>query len=188
MSLGVEIVLKSRSQSGVTLIELVVAIAILAILAVLAAPSFSDFAERQALKGAANNIVGVIVLAKEEAAKRDKLVRVEFHALGSGVCVGAVLGTGSCDCSAGKCPLASSGESARDVKRVTLVGTPSFGSDAGFVIDPKTGGLLDFADTGSVQLETSRGYGVTVNVNAMARANVCVPSGKKDLPGVKPCS
>lgn len=180
--------LKSRSQSGITLIELMVTIAVLAILAVLAAPSFSDFAERQALKGTANNIVGVIVLAKEEAAKRDQAVRVEFHALGSGVCAGAVLGTTACDCSAGTCPLASSGGSVRDVKRVNLVGTPSFGSDAGFVIDPKTGGLLDIGDTGSVQLETSGGYGVTVNVNAMARANICVTSGKKGLPGVKPCA
>lgn len=180
--------LNSRSQSGVTLIELVVAIVIIAILAVLAAPSFTEFAERQALRGAADNIVGVIGQAKEEAAKRDQPVRVEFHALGPGVCAGAIIGTASCDCSTGKCPLASSAESERDLKRVTLGGAPIFGGDAGFVIDPKTGGMLDIADTGFVQLETSKGYGVRVNVNAMARTSVCVPAGKKDLAGVKPCA
>ena len=92
--------LKSKKQSGVTLIELAVTMIVLAILVVMAAPSFSDFAERQAIKGAANSIVGVIAQAQEEAAKRDQPVRVEFHTLGTaGVCVGAIVGTAACDCS-----------------------------------------------------------------------------------------
>ena len=179
---------KPRKQSGVTMIELVIVVVVIAIMAVLAAPSFSDFAQRQAIKGTAESIIGVIAEAKTEAARRDQPVRVEFHALGEGVCAGAILGSVACDCSKEECPLASSAESTRDLKNVTLSGTPLFGKDAGFVIDPKTGTLLDFADTGSVDLQTSRGYYVRVSVNAMARADVCVPSGKKDLPGVKPCA
>lgn len=177
-----------RHQSGVTLIELAITIVVLAVLATLAAPSFTAFLQRQAIKGAAENIVSVIAQAKEEATKRDREVRVEFSPLGEGVCAGAILGSTACDCSDSACPLASSAQSERDLKGVTLSGDIKFGDGTGFTIDPKTGTLVDFGETGSVQLETSLGYTIQVNVNAMARASVCNPSDEKALPGVKPCA
>ena len=179
-----------RNQSGVTLVELMVTIAVLAILVTLAAPSFTDFAERSALRGAADNVVGVIAAAKEEAIKRDRLVRVDFKAVTTGFCVGAVVVAGAsaagCDCSAASCAVASYPESARDLHRVTMTGSPVFGADAGFVIDPKTGTLVDLSDGGEIVLGTSRGYAATVRVNAMGRASICTP-GAKGLAGVKAC-
>lgn len=167
-----------------------VTIAVLAILVTLAAPSFADFAERSALRGAADNVVGVIAAAKEEAIKRDRLVRVDFKAVGDGFCVGAgvvtTLTETGCDCSAVTCPVASFPASGRDLKRVTMTGSPVFGSGAGFVIDPKTGTLADFSDGGAIVLATTRGYAATVRVNAMGRASICTP-GVKGLPGVKAC-
>lgn len=176
-----------RNQSGVTLIELMVTIAVLAILVTLAAPSFVDFAERSALRGAADNVVGVIAAAKEEAIKRDQWVRVDVKQVGSGFCVGAaVVTTGTattgCDCSAASCPVASYPENERDLHRVTMTD----GADEGFVIDPKTGTLADFGDGGEIELGTSRGYAATVRINAMGRASICTP-GDKGLPGIKAC-
>lgn len=178
-----------RNQSGVTLIELMVTIAVLAILVTLAAPSFVDFAERSALRGAADNVVGVIAAAKEEAIKRDRWVRVDVKQVGSGFCVGAAMvadGTATtmdgCDCSAATCPVASYPEKARDLHRVTMTD----GAGEGFVIDPKTGTLADFGDGGEIVLGTSRGYAATIKINAMGRASICSP-GDKGLAGVKAC-
>lgn len=184
-----ETVHTASSQQGVTLLELIVTIAVLAILVTLATPSLKDFAERQAIKGAAENIVSVIAQAKEEAVKRDKPVRVEFTAWGEGVCVGAIEGSATaCDCSNNTCPLVSSAESERDLKRIRLGSAPAFGGSSFFVIDPKTGTLLDPGATGSLQLTTDGGYTVQISVNAVARPSICVPSGDKALPGVQPCA
>lgn len=185
---GQSAVRRYSDQTGVTLVELVITIAVLAILVAIASPSLSDFAERQAIKGAAETIVSVVAQAKEEAIKRDKPVRVDFAKMGAGICVGAIEGTAPCDCSAGTCPIVTSAESSRDLKRVSLGADPKFGADAGFVIDPKTGTLLDPGDSGSLDLTTQLGYTVRISVNVVARPSVCVPAGDKTIPGVKPCA
>jgi len=180
-------VISQSRQFGVTLIELVVGIAVLAILATLAAPSFVEFAERQALRGAVDNISAAVATAKEEAIKRDSRVRVDFRVMGAAVCIGATTDIGGCDCSAAACPLVTYPERERDLKRVTLVGTPVFGTDTGFVIDPKTGALEELSDAGAVELGTSKGYGATLRVNAMGRVSLCTPAGRKGLSGVATC-
>lgn len=178
---------RPESQTGVTLVELVVTIAVLAILVALAAPSFRDFAERQALRGAADGIVNVVALAREEAAKRDQSVRVQFSVLGSAVCAGAAVGTAACDCSKGTCPIGASADRAADLQAISA-SLPTFGDDAGFIIDPKTGALLDFGDVGSFELTSKLGYVLQLNVGPMGRVTYCVPADKKQFAGVKPCA
>lgn len=167
-----------------------VAIAVLAILVAMAAPSFSDFAERSALRGAADSMVAAVGAAKEDAIKRDRLVRVDFVAMGDSVCMGAqavatAAGTG-CDCSAQVCDVIQYPERERDMRRVSLVGAPSFGSGSGFVIDPRTGMLEQLANPGSVTLATSKGYQIRLRVNVAGRVSLCTP-GDKGLPGVASC-
>lgn len=181
-----------RIQTGVTLVELLVTIAVLVILVALAAPSFSDFAERNALRGVADNVVATIGSAREEAIKRDSLVRVEFKAVGAeGFCVGAAAVTtasaAGCDCSSTTCPVASFPSAQRDLRQARLADTPAFGTDTAFVIDPKTGTLENIADAGSIQLDSRNGYGVGVQVNAMGRASLCTPSGKKAIGSYGAC-
>jgi len=175
----------SRTQAGVTLIELMVTIAVLAILIMLAAPSFAEFSERTALRGAADNVVSVVAAAKEEAIKRDSLVRVDFKTVDTGFCIGAATvasaGAAGCDCSAANCPVGSYPSNPEDLHGVRLVSAPVFGADTAFVIDPKTGMLSDVSDAGSVEFDTSRGYGVVVQVNASGRTSFCTPSGKKAI-------
>lgn len=175
-----------RQIQGVTLIEMVVTILVLAIILAYAIPSYRDLSERRALQGVANGIVSSVVAAKEEAIKRDQVVRVQFSTLGKGVCVGATVAA-SCDCStAGSCPLAVFPASAKELRMVETKTAPAFvGSGTGFSIDPKTGMLNDPTNTGEVELQTSLGYAVKVRVNAMARPRICA-SGK-DMPGVKKC-
>jgi type IV fimbrial biogenesis protein FimT len=176
---------------GFTMVELMVTLAVLAILTAMALPSFRDFAERAWLRGAADNIASVIGAAKEESIKRDALVKIDFKAVGTGFCVGAAtVATASatgCDCSATTCPVAAYPANTAELHAVRLVGTPTFGSDSAFVIDPKTATLADIADTGGIELDVPRGYGIKELVNAMGRVSTSTPSGKKSLSGVNAC-
>lgn len=177
-----------RVNRGVTLIELIVALTVLAIIIALALPSFRDFAERRAVLGLANGFVSAIGLAKEEAIKRDQEVRLDFNDFGAGVCVGASLASDApCDCSAGACPLGAYPTEERELRMVSLEGSPDFGGDSSFAVDPKTGMLSDMDDNeGTVEFVTPLGYGITIEMNAMVRPRMC-SSGSKPLPGMRAC-
>ena len=188
-------------QTGVTLIELMVSIAVLAILLALAVPSFTEFRERQALRGAADNFVAAIGLAKQESVKRDAWVCVDFKPLSatSGVCLGAktvssgtAAASDGCDCATtpAGCDVTVFPNTGSELRRVELVADSlKFDdSDTGFVIDPKTAMLTDEDHTGGFQLKTFRGYQVAVNLNLLGRPVVCTPSdAAKSLPGVASC-
>lgn len=183
-------------QSGFTLTELVITIVVLAVLAVVSVPNYVELRERQALRGAAENFQVAVSLAKQEAIKRGEMVRVEFHPVGDGVCVGAVVvedaDDDGCDCSADSCSVAAFPQTPGDtgeLRGVTLDGDVLFGADGdGFVIDPRTGTLFDVGDTGGFALATARGYEVAVDVNVMARASLCTPAeADKSLAGVGAC-
>lgn len=181
--------IESRRARGVTLIELVVTIAVLAILVMLATPSFRDLAERKALQGVAEGVVGLIGTAKEEATKRDTGVRVQFSALGGGVCAGAnLVSEDPCDCAvASSCSIGRFPDSANDLRMVTTKTAPSFGTGTSFVIDPKTATLEDPAAAGLLELETPKGYAVQLSVNAVARPRYC-SSGTRPMTGVESCT
>lgn len=177
----------SPRGQGFTLIELMVTIAVLAIIMGLALPSFREFLDRSALRGAADAVVSVIGDAKQEAIKRDRFVNVRIKPMTGGFCVGAQeVATGmttGCDCAAAVCGITEFPAVAGDLKGVTLVGTPDFG----FAFDPRTGTLATPGQAGSVDLQGGSGYRVRVQINAMGRANLCAPSGGKTLFGVGAC-
>lgn len=71
-------------QSGVTLVELVIALAILAIIATLALPSFQTMIENQRLRTAAESMLNGLQLARAEAIRRNARVRFVMDAAGPG--------------------------------------------------------------------------------------------------------
>jgi type IV fimbrial biogenesis protein FimT len=176
-------------SEGVTLIELVVTIGVLAIIVAFAVPSYQDLSQRRALQGVANGIMSAIATAKEEAIKRDAVLRVQFSDFGGGLCVGVNSDDTPCDCAtAGSCPVVGYPSETRELRMVTTKTAPAFtGSGKGFSIDPKTGMLTDPVNTGEMELQTPMGHAVKIRVNAMVRARMC-SSGTKPMPGVKPCA
>jgi prepilin-type N-terminal cleavage/methylation domain-containing protein len=180
-----------RRVAGFTLIELVVAIAVLAILAVLVIPSFADFRDRAALRGAADQLTTFWGDARFEALRRDSLVKVGFNTTSGGaMCIGAQTTTDpadddACDCfTAGACNVGAYPAVQTDWKRIRPEGQPTLGDTDGddngvAVIDPKRGTLTQSGDAGRMSLQgTSEGrpYRLDVVIDRNGRAIQCEPS------------
>lgn len=181
----------SRSL-GFTLIELMVAIAVLAILAVLAVPTFMDFRQRSAIRGASDQIVTFWGNARFEALRRDSSVKVGFRSSGANFCIGAEQTSDpadntACDCfTAGDCDVSSYPGAQGDWNRVRVASNPTLGDDDGSsaigvaVIDPKRGGLTQAADAGAILLRSPAGgsldYRINVVIDRNGRAFQCEPA------------
>lgn len=177
---------------GFTLIELMVAIAVLAILAVLAVPSFLDFRQRSAVRGAADQVVTFWGNARFEALRRDAPVKVGFRSSSGNFCIGAAVASGAadntaCDCfTAGSCDVASYPATQNEWKGVRVASNPTLGDDDGSsaigvaVIDPKRGGLTQAADAGAILLRSPGGgsldYRINIVVDRNGRAFQCEPA------------
>jgi len=66
---------KSSFESGLSLVELMVAVAILSILATIAVPAFEDMVAHSRLSSQTNELVGAIQAARGEAIKRNQQIR-----------------------------------------------------------------------------------------------------------------
>lgn len=85
-----------QGQSGFTVIELMITVMVMAILASLVGPAFAEFFDKQRLKGAVEDIQGMVAEAKSEAIVRGTDTFVDIEALSSW-CVGYTT-KASCDC------------------------------------------------------------------------------------------
>jgi prepilin-type N-terminal cleavage/methylation domain-containing protein len=186
---------------GFTLIELLVTIAVAAILLMMAVPSFSDFRARSAVRGSVEQLVSAMNMARFEAVKRDRLVKVVFVRDGDRMCVGTALATGtdddtSCDCfTANACDIARFPANQTEWRRTTWVGDPTMGNNgtagAGVVvIDPKLGLITETDDAGAVVVNANNGntnYRLSFDISELGRASVCVPSGSPAIPDYRSC-
>ena len=182
---------------GVTLVELLVTIAVLAILLAAATPSFADFIDRYRLRGAVDDVVSVISIARAEAVKGDRDVNVSIGGSTSAWCIGAnaavepVGGAPAADAAACNCSVADSCMVGGQQLRIATgthggVAVGAVGDD--FSFDSKLGVTVDLETAAATFTSPSRKYDLQVNVNPLGQASVCRPASKPAIPGVQPCA
>lgn len=175
------------SATGFTLIELMVTISVLAILLVVAIPSFVEFRERAAVRGAGDQLVSFWANARLEAVKRNRPIAVSIKKSGDAVCMGASTTLTGCDCfTAAACDVGqypADLASQRDLRGVTPVGQPTLGvtdtDDEGLaVIDPKRGHLTVATHVGGVTVQSpgKKSYRLRLYIDRWARPYLCSPT------------
>jgi len=186
-----------RECGGVTLVELMVTLGVLAILLVIAIPSFLDYFDRSAVRGAADGVISLISDARAEAVKNDLDINIAMAGSGGAWCVGAnaasapsggnpAPGAIACDCS-------DSSQCFVSGQHLVLAATDYPGVQAGssmtaLTFDSRLGVVSPLASR-SLTLTSPRGkYDLAVQVNPLGQARLCVPASKPSIVGVPPCS
>jgi prepilin-type N-terminal cleavage/methylation domain-containing protein len=183
---------KSCSR-GFSLIELMVTIAVLSVILMAALPSFNEFRQRSALRGASDQVVSFWTNARFEALKRNSLVKVSMSVSGSNYCLGAEVTTSrndstKCDCFTNACSIGNYPSSQAEWKRVRLLTDPNttIGNGNGVVvIDPKRAALASSDQAGYWGLASPTGgpdYQLRVNIDQFGRAVACEPDAASDMP------
>ena len=180
--------LSKQNMRGVTLIELMVTLAILAIILMMAIPSFNEFRQRSALRGASDQVESFWTDTRYEALKRNQMVKVSMSVSGDNYCFGAnttISATDStkCNCfTAGSCNVARYPASQSEWKSVRFFGdsNTTIGNSTGvIIIDPKRAGLASTNQIGFWTLASPAGgvdYRLNINVDRFGRVVVCEPS------------
>jgi type IV fimbrial biogenesis protein FimT len=177
--------------SGFTLIELMVTIAVIIVLLLIAVPSFLAFRQRAAIRGSAEQVLGLWQQARFEAAKRNSMVKFGVVDIGGGeFCIGLATTTDKtddepCDCEDDDdCDIAHFPSDQAEWRGVTLAADPDLGQDSGVVvIDPKFTTLTELDDAGSFQLVDPPGsysYLLNVHIDRMGRAFLCESTSASD--------
>ena len=188
----------SKRQSGFTMIELMVTLLVLVILAMIAAPSFTAMIEKSRLRGAADDVVNLLGVARAEAVKRQRNVNVALGGSTSAWCVGAnraadpvvgqpTPGATSCDCTT---------PSSCVLENQQSVVTPP--ANSGVTSDSVTGNIIFNAQTGALTpVTTAPGvvtltsssikFALQITVSPLGQVGACVPSGKTFISGYPSC-
>ena len=184
-----------RSSGGFTLIELMVTVVVVAILAAMAAPAFGDFFQRYRLRGAADDVASLVATARAEAVARNRDVAIVFSGTGTAWCVGAAASanptpgqrvsavpTCNCnsDCRVGDRILENHGAG---YNGVTMASAP-----AAIVFDSRNGAVKPLGSpTGTTFVSPNGRYSLALQVSALGRGRLCVPSGAPAMAGFASC-
>jgi type IV fimbrial biogenesis protein FimT len=192
-----------KSQSGVTLIELMVSVAVLAILLAVGVPSFANYVDRARVRGAADDVVSLVQRARTESVRMGVPVSIASAGDEATWCVGALASTApalgsmlpsaavatTCDCStAGACMVNGVELVVSSATYAGVTVDAIVDADDGFVVDPRLGVLADTTLSPAIQFTSKSGrFQLEVNVSPMGQARACTPDGKPTIPGYSAC-
>ncbi len=204
-----------RQQSGFTVIELMATVVVLAVLAMIAVPSFNELIEKSRLRGATDDVVALLNVARAKAMKLQRDVNVSISGTTTW-CAGAssagdppsvgkpVPAATACDCtSAGAClvgglpALVTSG----DYSGVTISNVSSTGSgtSTGIKYTNSASGITFNSKFGSLDLgalptnplvtvkSKSLKFSTQISVSPLGQTSVCVPSSSPFVAGYPSC-
>lgn len=168
-----------RQSSGFTLVELIITIVVMAILAGIAAPSFLSSIDNRRLSGSAEAVKNAMHVARSQAFQRsvEICLGINEEADSQWVVVEACDSNGSNACAQG------TDNCLMQIRSSEFPGVTTGSDFSEAVFDPVRGTVQNFLDDnaalGTVQLTSSRGSRLDVELNLMGRARICVPSGEQ---------
>ena len=186
------------SESGLTLIELMIVLVVLALAITLAAPSFREMIQMQRLRGINAQLVTDLQFARSEAVARGRIARLNFGADGTQTCyvIYTALGNGipRCDCT--RAPGDACQPGGGNAQEIRTVGIPRDGGvsltwpvsqDTAFGYDHITGGLVtiptDVSSTPLLSVQISSRIDndrqLRNNVLQTGRPTVCAPNAAR---------
>jgi prepilin-type N-terminal cleavage/methylation domain-containing protein len=181
-----------RRTLGFTLVEMMVTVAVAVILIMIAVPSFTDFRQRSAIRGAGEQALSLWNQARFEAAKRNSLVKFGVVESAGSFCLGVATTTSAtdstpCDClTANACDIATFpavGDQG-EWRRVTLASAPTLGQTTGVVVlDSKIVKLTENADEGAITLAGPSGakaYLLNLRIDRFGRGYLCESTAAVD--------
>ena len=187
------------SQSGFTLVELMITIGVLIVLMTLAVPSFVDLLDRNRVRGAGDALISLISNARAEAIKTDLDVSVAMTGGGTAWCMGghaAMPPSGgnpagvadTCDCT-------DPGDTT-----ACLVGDQRFAIEVGahpdvrvgplpaaFTFDSTLGAIVPLGARQVTLTSPTGKYDLVTEVNTLGQARLCTPAGKPTMSGIASC-
>jgi type IV fimbrial biogenesis protein FimT len=175
---------------------MMVTVGVLAILFALAVPSFLDYFDRSAVRGAADGVISLISDARAEAVKNDLDVNIAMTGSGGAWCLGANAAStpsgGQPAASAMPCDCSDASQCVVSGQRLVLAASDYPGVQAGSLITAMTFdrqlGVVSPLASRSLTLTSPRGkYDLAVQVNPLGQARLCVPASSRSIVGVPSC-
>jgi type IV fimbrial biogenesis protein FimT len=172
-----------RDDKGLTLVELCTVVAVMAVLLTAAVPSVQRWLERQALRGAADELRTDLQFLRAAAVSRGQMLWLGVQNTPSGSCYVIYAGArGDCSCTPAAAACAAGAEALKTVG-FEAGGRLQLQSTTGLLgIEPVRGTATPTATFGVI---TRSGLSVRELVNVMGRVRACSPGGV--VPGYKAC-
>lgn len=182
----------ASAQAGLTLIELLVALALAVLLVTLAAPRLSELVLSQRLKGVQTELLADLQLARSEALRRNRPVRIDWGADGERTCYVISAPTdsgdaGRCDClPAGGATCAAGREEIRTARVARATGVALAPQpDRDVRIEPVRGSVTP-AGFWIVVQAAATGAAIRTTLSGAGQPAYCASSGA--LSPITPCS
>ena len=193
------------SQTGFSLVELMVVVAVAALLLGMALPSFADMIDRARLKTAAGDAVALVVDARGFSVQRNRNVVVSFAGTTPAWGIGAkrqadpatlgdaLLAAAPCDCGSAPslCTVGLAAAPAMVLNSSSYTGVTTDTNSASLTFDSRLGTVKNLTSTlttsGATFTSPSGKYQLTLFVAPLGQARLCVPAGKPIIPGYVSC-
>jgi len=189
----------SLTQSGFSIIELMIALVLVAIAASLALPSYVDMIEKRHVTRGAEQLLAFVNSAQLESVKWNQDLNVSYKRVGdSDWCVGANLGATICDCTvtdtsnAQFCGINGSAwkfddDLAGDRVLVKAMSGDD-GGDNAYTFEPERGIFVNMDDTFQVEMHSSTSkYQLQIMVTQTGQAVLCSKNAAHAVTGYAVC-
>lgn len=183
------------SQSGFSIIELMMSVILLAVGMALAVPSYREMVEKRQLTHGAEQLVAFVNSAQSEAIKRNEVLTLSYaRADSDDWCVGAVLGATACDCTeadataADYCAIDQTPWIIDNTHAGNRELVHGMDGDGAWSFDPVRGLLTDLDDSPLIEMRSDSGdYRLQLMVLVTGQVILCSADDSHAVPGYAAC-